>query len=80
MEKAEFLLQLKRLKLQMATFDQGARELLRSLPQVTDEAFEAFTPEASLQGTLECLLADDLSPALQKLEELEILLKEGDGL
>jgi hypothetical protein len=77
MEKSEFLRQLKRWKLQMATFDQGAREFLRSLPRLSDEAFEAYTPEAILQGTLECLLADDLAPALQKVAELEGLLKEG---
>lgn len=77
MERDELLRLLKRLKLQVVTFDQGARAFLRSLPPLPDEDFEAGTPEAELQGTLGCLLADDLAPALQKIEELEILLSGG---
>jgi hypothetical protein len=79
MDRSEFLRQVKRFKLQVATFEQRAREFLGSLPHVPDEAFEAFTPEANLQGTVECLLADDLTPAAQKIEELEDLLQADAG-
>jgi len=77
MRRAELLRQLRRLKLQVATFDQRAREFLESLPEGPDEASEEPTPETILQGTLGCLLVDDLAPALQKIEELEGLLEEG---
>jgi len=79
MEKSEFLRQVRRFKLQVAAFEQQAQAFLRSLPHVSDEAFEAYTPEANLQGTLECMLADDLTPASQKIEELEALLEEDHG-
>jgi hypothetical protein len=39
------------------------------------EAEAMVTPRATILGTLECLLADDLVPALRKLATLEDLLE-----
>lgn len=48
------------------------------LPKVSDEELEAqATLEAELLGLLECLVADDLDPALAKLESLAAL-EEGN--
>lgn len=42
---------------------------MKELPEVSDEELEAEeTLEAELLGMLECLVADDLDPAIQKLE------------
>jgi hypothetical protein len=50
------------------------RGLLQSLPRVTDEEIErGGTPEEELLGTLECLIADDLDPAIRKLRSVEAL-------
>ena len=50
------------------------RGLLESLPHVPDEALESGgSPEAEILGTLECLLSDDLDPAIRKLQSVEKL-------
>ncbi len=50
------------------------RELLIRLPRVSDEQLEnEETLEGELQGLLECLLADDVVPAIRKLEAAERL-------
>ncbi|HEY0513348.1 MAG TPA: hypothetical protein VGH73_15670 [Thermoanaerobaculia bacterium] len=50
------------------------RGLLEGLPPVSDEAQEeGETPEGELQGLLECLLFDDLEPAIRKLESVDQL-------
>ena len=46
----------------------------RELPPVSDEALEnEETLEGELLGMLECLLSDDLEPAIRKLESAEEL-------
>jgi hypothetical protein len=50
------------------------RELLIRLPTLSDEQLETGeTLEGELQGLLECLLADDVVPALRKLEAVDQL-------
>jgi hypothetical protein len=50
------------------------REELIRLPTVSDEQLEnEETLEGELQGLLECLLADDLGPAIHKLESADQL-------
>jgi hypothetical protein len=59
---------------ELRAFRDKMRGLLRSLPRVTDEQLESGeTPEAELLGTLECLIADDLDPAIRKLRSVERL-------
>lgn len=44
---------------------------MKELPEVSDEELEEDeTLEAELLGLLECLVADDLDPAIQKLESV----------
>lgn len=44
---------------------------MKELPEVSDEELEEEeTLEAELMGLLECLVADDLDPALEKLESV----------
>jgi hypothetical protein len=52
-------------------------DLMSSLDEILpDSEVEAMdTPEANVLGTLECLVADDLKPALRKLRELRSLFK-----
>jgi hypothetical protein len=61
----------------LADFCGDIGELVSSLDEIlTDHEVEAMdTPEANVLGTLECLLADDLKPALRKLRELGSLFK-----
>lgn len=71
-----------RLKLhrdELKEMESEIRAYLGKLPHVSDEELgdvpegrteEALTLEAELLGTLECLLADDLEPAIRKLEGL----------
>lgn len=74
MGKAEELLQkATRLKKEVRAFGREARAFLRSRPEVPEDEMEKL--ETDVLGTVECLLADDLGPALKKLEELEALLK-----
>jgi hypothetical protein len=50
------------------------REQLIRLPTLSDEQLEnEETLEGELQGLLECLLADDLVPAIDKLESADRL-------
>jgi hypothetical protein len=52
----------------------------QELPPVTDEELEAGESwEAGLLGMLECLLADDLAPAIEKLESVERLGAQPPG-
>lgn len=75
MEKEELLDHLRRLRTQVEDFERRGNDFLQGLPYLTEEDFAASTPEAELQGTLECLLGDDLQPALRKLAELEDYLR-----
>jgi hypothetical protein len=44
---------------------------MKELPEVSDEELEEEeTLEAELMGLLECLVADDLDPAIEKLESV----------
>jgi len=76
MDRRRFLQTLESLKKEVQTFDRRGRKFLRSLPAMSEEAYEALTPQAELEGTLECLLGDDLEPALRKIRELESLLRQ----
>jgi len=50
----------------------------RELPEVPDESLEnEETLEGELLGLLECLLGDDLEPAIRKLESVDKLGPEG---
>jgi hypothetical protein len=50
------------------------RNLIQELPAVSDEELEEDgTLEGELLGMLECLLSDDLEPALRKLESVDEL-------
>ncbi len=64
---------------ELRAFRDKMRGLLDSLPRVTDEELESGdTPEAEILGTLECLISDDLDPAIRKLQSAE-RLKEPEG-
>jgi hypothetical protein len=59
---------------ELRAFRDKMRGLLDSLPRVTDEQLESGdTPEGELLGTLECLISDDLDPAIRKLQSAERL-------
>ncbi|HEY4589244.1 MAG TPA: hypothetical protein VII86_08440 [Thermoanaerobaculia bacterium] len=59
---------------ELRAFREKMRELLAALPQLTDEELETGdTPEGELLGTLECLISDDLDPAIRKLQSAERL-------
>ena len=59
---------------ELRAFRDKMQGLLGSLPRVTDEQLESGgTPEGELLGTLECLIADDLDPAIRKLQGVERL-------
>ncbi|HEY4561812.1 MAG TPA: hypothetical protein VIJ36_02480, partial [Thermoanaerobaculia bacterium] len=59
---------------ELRTFREKMRGLLESLPRVPDEAFESGgSPEGEILGTLECLISDDLDPAIRKLQSAERL-------
>jgi hypothetical protein len=80
MEKgAEELLQkARKLKKEVRAFGRDARGFLRTRPETPEEEREDL--ESDVLGTVECLLSDDLEPALKKLEELEALLKRASLL
>jgi hypothetical protein len=64
---------------ELRAFREKMRGLLAALPHLTDEQLEAGeTPEGELLGTLECLISDDLDPAIRKLQSVE-RLQEGEG-
>jgi len=55
-------------------FMERVRNLIKELPPVSDEELEEDgTLEGELLGMLECLLSDDLEPALRKLESVDEL-------
>ena len=59
---------------ELRAFREKMRGLLEALPRVTDEELESGeTPEGELLGTLECLISDDLDPAIRKLRSVERL-------
>ena len=59
---------------ELRAFREKMRGLLEALPRVTDEELESGeTPEGELLGTLECLISDDLDPAIRKLQGVERL-------
>ena len=61
---------------ELRAFRDKMRGLLESLPRVTDEQLESGgTPEGELLGTLECLISDDLDPAIRKLQSVGTLKK-----
>lgn len=70
MEAQSFLRQLQDMKRRMADFERCGRDFLQSLPNVPEEE-PLESVEAEIQGTLGCLLGDDLEPARRKLDELE---------
>ena len=64
---------------ELRAFREKMRGLLAALPHLTDEQLESGeTPEGELLGTLECLISDDLDPAIRKLQSAE-RLKEPEG-
>ena len=63
----------RRLKQEMSDFGREARDFLRQQPEAPEDEME--DPETDLLGTMECLLTDDLEPALRKLDELDGLLQ-----
>ena len=59
---------------ELRAFRDKMRGLLDSLPCATDDELETDeTPEGELLGTLECLISDDLDPAIRKLQSAEAL-------
>jgi hypothetical protein len=59
---------------ELQTFRDRMQGLLGILPHVTDEELETdATPGGELLGTLECLISDDLDPAIRKLRSVEKL-------
>jgi hypothetical protein len=59
---------------ELRAFREKIRGLANELPSVSDEELEEeSTLEGELLGMLECLLSDDLDPAIQKLEGVDQL-------
>jgi hypothetical protein len=57
---------------ELRAFREKMRGLLESLPRITGEEVESGESlEAEVLGTLECLIADDLDPAIRKLQSVE---------
>ena len=75
MEKGteDLLRQTRKLKKEVRAFGREAREFLRKHPEVPEDEVEKL--ETDVVGTVECLLSDDLEPALKKLDALDALLK-----
>jgi hypothetical protein len=64
---------------ELRAFREKMRGLLESLPHLTDDEREiGETPEGEILGTLECLISDDLDPAIRKLQGVE-RVKEPKG-
>jgi hypothetical protein len=72
------LQQARRLKKEVRAFGRAARGFLRSQPEKPEDNLDNL--ETDLLGTVECLLNDDLGPALKKLDELDTLLKKASTL
>lgn len=62
----------------MRAFGREARAFLRTRPEKPEDELDDF--QTDILGTVECLLSDDLEPALRKLEELVALLKRAAHL
>jgi hypothetical protein len=59
---------------ELRAFRERMRNLVKELPSGSDEELEEDgTLEGELLGMLECLLSDDLEPALRKLESVDEL-------
>lgn len=59
---------------ELKAFRERMRALANDLPQVTDEELEGgLSLEGELLGLVECLLSDDLDPAIRKLEGVDEL-------
>ncbi|MEO6193780.1 MAG: hypothetical protein ABIS20_12280 [Thermoanaerobaculia bacterium] len=59
---------------ELKAFRNRMRALAKDLPPVSDEELEGEASlEGELLGLLECLLSDDLDPAIQKLEGVDEL-------
>jgi hypothetical protein len=70
--------ELKLAGVELKRFEARMKELLDRLPAVSDEALEREESlEGELQGLLECLLADDLAPAIRKLESADAAGRPG---
>ncbi|HEV8580233.1 MAG TPA: hypothetical protein VGX68_14290 [Thermoanaerobaculia bacterium] len=76
----DLLLQTRQLRERLTVFKQSALEVAVPLDKAISEAeaLEMATARANVLGALECLLDDDLEPALRKLAELDCLLS-GDS-
>lgn len=58
---------------ELERFKQRIEDYMKELPPVSDEELEEEeTLEAELQGLLECLVADDLDPAIAKLRSVAL--------
>jgi len=65
---------------ELRRFQARMQALLKELPAVSeDELAESETVESELLGTLECLINDDLGPAIQKLESVASLKVESSS-
>ena len=65
---------------EIRAFKEKILALAKDLPQATDEELvEDETLEAELLGMLECLVADNLDPAIAKLESVMELGPEPAG-
>lgn len=65
---------LKRAVVDLRAFRERIQGFLQDLPRVAGEELEAEeATEGELLGMLECLIADDLDPAIQKLESVDEL-------
>jgi hypothetical protein len=59
---------------ELQAFRDKMRDLLAALPAVSDEELEGGeTPQGEILGTLECLISDDLDPAIRKLRGVKTL-------
>jgi len=59
---------------ELKAFRKRMKDLATKLPAVSDEELEAEeTLEGELLGMIECLVADDLDPAIHKLETVDEL-------
>lgn len=63
------------LALELEAVQERMATLARSLPDVPADE-DAVLPEAEILGTLECVLADDLGPAIRKLRQTAEMAEE----
>jgi len=74
----ELLRKARKLKKELRAFGRDARDFVRTRPEKPEDELEVL--EGDVLGTVECLLTDDLQPALKKLEELDGLLERVSSL